>query len=638
MTGAQFGAGATTAGDNLGEDGEDAAAGGDVPITTLPPEAEVTVAEDDRGKGREEDPAPLADSITPLPSGTEVAAAGGARGKGREEDPAPLAAAIATLPSGAEMTAAVAELLGKDLALARKVDAIFKDVDFVAYMDTRIAAGDPPRPAPDFDEIQAAVRQIINEIGARPSDKNAAKRWALNFWQVAKTTGLISVLGFGFRPIFQSLAAQSMKLGQPDEKTGIAESVYYTGQAASSIIMLASAFANAKDKNWDATIGDLVYAVSMLGAIGMAKSYDVAARLATTTIGAAFYATVTEIAKTFQTMEVPQLAGVEPDGWRKIGAYAAGAVTFTLSFIPATAWSYSNDYAGPAKFADQDRKQQARYAAISGLLWGGALIGYNYFTPPLIKLAVGNQFGTIGTLRYQSKWKSNKEVLGSPKKWLKSALEVANDSNKFFAFVLVFNTYLALNGSARLGQSGADAIPNEAARIAVNTVVSSLLCLGLCFIYEMQYGSKKKKPSETLTEGSEGHERVEAALAAFSDAIGAAAEPIAIADLSDLIGQHAATLQSDAESALFTILLYTQTVPRAIEAGEVSSVPPAPGSSAPARADRGNSPHRDDVPAEDLGARPGEESLAMTRMAPTSSGGGDGSSSSNPSSSAPHRP
>ena len=527
---------------------------------------------------------------------------------------------IETLPSGAEVTAAVTELLNRDLELARKVDAVFKDPDFVAFMGARTDADNPAQPAPDLEAVQAAVRQIINQIGARPSDKNAAIRWGLNFWQVAKTTGLISLLGFGFRTGFQSLTAQSLNLGQPDENTGLAEGVYYTGQAVSSLIMLTSAALNAKDRNWDATIGDLIYALSMLGGIGFARSYDVAASLAPATVGAAFYATFTEILKTFRTMKVPQLAGVDPTGWRKIGAYAAGATTFTLSFIPATAWSYSNDYVGPGKFADQDAGDRFRRGAQIGILWAGALVGYNTLTPPLVKLVAGNQFGAIGPLEYEAEWKSNKELIEkSPKELLKSAFAVANDSNKFFAFVLVFNTFLALNGGMRLGPAGEDAIPNEALRIFVNTVISSIFCQGLCYIYEMQYGTKKQKPSEILTEGSEGHDRVEAALDAFYTDVATAEEPIAIGDLPDLIGQRAATLQTDAESALFTMLVYTRTVPRAIEEDRISSVASTPEHSEPARSDRGD-PERDASPAEDLGAPPGQESLVMRRRQPPSSG------------------
>jgi hypothetical protein len=484
---------------------------------------------------------------------------------------------IEMLPSGAEVTAAVTELLSRDLELVRKVDAVFKDPDFVAFMGTRTDSDDPAHPAPDLEAVQDAVRQIINQIGARPSDKNAAIRWGLNFWQVAKTTGLISLLGFGLRPGFQSLTAQSLNLGQPDENTGLAEGVYYTGQAVSSLIMLTSAALNAKDQKWDATIGDLIYALSMLGGIGFARSYDVAASLAPATVGAAFYATFTEILKTFRTMKVPQLAGVDPTGWRKIGAYMAGATTFTLSFIPATAWSYSDDYVGPGRFADQDAGDLIRRGAQIGVLWAGALVGYNVLTPPLVKLVAGNQFGAIGPLEYEAEWKSNKELIKkSPKELLSSAFTVANDSNKFFAFVLAFNTYLALNGGVRLGPAGQDAIPNEALRVFVNTVISSIFCLGLCYIYEMQYGTRKQKPSEVLTEGSEGHERVEAALDAFYGEVVAAEEPIPLADLPDLIAQRAATLETDAESALFTVLVYTQTVPRAIEEDRISNVATTP--------------------------------------------------------------
>ncbi|MGL4966218.1 MAG: hypothetical protein ACRC67_33665 [Inquilinus sp.] len=525
-----------------------------------------------------------------------------------------------TLPSGAEVTTAVTELLRSDLALARKVDALFKDPDFVTFMDDRVASDDPERPAPDPEEIQAAVRQIINEIGARPSDKNAAIRWGLNFWQVAKTTGLISLLGFGLRPGFQSLTAQSLNLGQPDQNTGLAEGVYYTGQAVSSLIMLTSAALNAKDQNWDATIGDLIYALSMLGGIGFARSYDVAAGLAPATVGAAFYATFTEILKTFRTMKVPQLAGVDPTGWRKIGVYMAGATTFTLSFIPATAWSYSNDYVGPGRFADQDAGDLIRRGAQIGVLWAGALVGYNVLTPPLVKLVAGNQFGAIAPLEYEAEWKSNRELIEkSPKELLSSAFAVANDANKFFAFVLAFNTFLALNGGIRLGPAGQDAIPNEALRIFVNTVISSIFCLGLCYIYEMQYGTKKQKPSEVLTEGSEGHDRVEAALDAFYTDVVTAEEPIAIGDLPDLIGQRAATLQTDAESALFTMLVYTRTVPRVIEEDRIASAAPTPEHSEPARSEQGDR-ERDASPAEDTGALPGQESLAMRRRQPPSSG------------------
>ena len=491
--------------------------------------------------------------------------------------PAPGGEWIEMLPSGAEVTAAVTELLNRDLELARKVDAIFKDPDFVAFMGARTDPDDPAQPAPDLEAVQAAVRQIINQIGARPSDKNAAIRWGLNFWQVAKTTGLISLLGFGLRPGFQSLTAQSLNLGQPDENTGLAEGVFYTGQAVSSLIMLTSAALNARDQKWDATIGDLIYTLSMLGGIGFAKSYDVAASLATSTVGAAFYATFTEILKTFRTMKVPQLAGVDPTGWRKIGVYMAGATTFTLSFIPATAWSYSNDYVGPGKFADQNAGDLIRRGAQIGVLWAGALVGYNALTPPLVKLVAGNQFGAIGPLEYEAEWKSNKELIEkSPRELLSSAFAVANDSNKFFAFVLVFNTFLALNGGVRLGPTGQDAIPNEALRIFVNTVISSIFCLGLCYIYEMQYGTRKQKPSEVLTEGSEGHERVEAALDAFYGEVVAAEEPIPIADLPDLIAQRAATLETDAESAMFTVLVYTQTVPRAIEEDRISNAAATP--------------------------------------------------------------
>lgn len=525
-----------------------------------------------------------------------------------------------TLPSGPELATAVTELLRNDLALARKVDTVFKDSDFAEFMKTQIASGGPERPAPDLDEIRAAVREIINEIGARPSDKNDAIRWGLNFWQVAKTTGLISLLGFGFRTGFQSLAAQSLNLGQPDEKTGLAEGVYYTGQAVSSLIMLTSAALNAKDQKWDATIGDLIYALSMLGGIGFAKSYDVAASLSTATVGGAFYATFTEILKTFRTIKVPQLAGVDPTGWRKVGAYAAGATTFTLSFIPATAWSYSTDYVGPGKFADQDAGDRFRRGAQIGVLWAGALVGYSTLTPPLVKLIAGNQFGAIAPLEYEAEWKSNKELINrTPKELLSSAFAVANDSNKFFAFVLVFNTFLALNGGMRLGPAGEDAIPNEALRIFVNTVISSIFCQGLCYIYEMQYGTRKQKPSEILTEGSEGHGRVEVALSEFYADMVAAEEPTPIGDLPDLIGQRAATLQTDAESALFTMLVYTRTVPQAIEEDRISNVASTPEHSEPARSDRGD-PEREDSPAEDLGALPGQESLAMTRRQPPSSG------------------
>ena len=51
--------------------------------------------------------------------------------------PAPGGEWIEMLPSGAEVTAAVTELLNRDLELARKVDAVFKDPDFVAFMGTR---------------------------------------------------------------------------------------------------------------------------------------------------------------------------------------------------------------------------------------------------------------------------------------------------------------------------------------------------------------------------------------------------------------------------------------------------------------------------------------------------------------------
>jgi hypothetical protein len=500
---------------------------------------------------------------------------------------------IEMLPSGAEVTAAVTELLSRDLELARKVDAVFKDPDFVAFMGARTDSDDPAHPAPDLEAVQDAVRQIINQIGARPSDKNAAIRWGLNFWQVAKTTGLISLLGFGFRTGFQSLTAQSLNLGQPDENTGLAEGVYYTGQAVSSLIMLTSAALNAKDQKLDATIGDLIYAFSMLGGIGFAKSYNVAASLAPATVGAAFYATFTEILKTFRTIKVPQLAGVDPTGWRKVGVYMAGATTFTLSFIPATAWSYSNDYVGPGKFADQNAGDRFRRGAQIGVLWAGALVGYSTLTPPLVKLVAGNQFGAIGPLEYEAEWKSNKELLGkSPKELLGSAFAVANDSNKFFAFVLVFNTFLALNGGMRLGPAGEDAIPNEALRIFVNTVISTIFCQGLCYIYEMQYGTKKQKPSEVLTEDSEGHHRVEAALDAFYDEVIAAEEPIPIAGLPDLIAQRAATLETDAESALFTVLVYTQTVPRAIEEDRISNVP-----STPPQSEHGGSDAGDPEPA-----------------------------------------
>ncbi|MFE0756392.1 hypothetical protein ACFW16_20690 [Inquilinus sp. NPDC058860] len=213
-----------------------------------------------------------------------------------------------------------------------------------------------------------------------------------------------------------------------------------------------------------------------------------------------------------------------------------------------------------------------------------------------MKLIAGNEFGTIGPLEYQAKWQTK-----NPKELLKEGFVIANDINKFFAFVLVFNTYLALNGGMRLGPAGKDAIPNEALRIFTNTVISSIFCQALCHLYEMQFGTpKKKKPSETLSENSEGHHRVEAALDAFYGEVVAAEAPIPTADLPNLIAQRAATLQTDAESALFTVLVYTQTVPRAIEGDRISnaaSTPPQPegGGSDADDPERAASPQEDDV-------------------------------------------
>jgi hypothetical protein len=511
-------------------------------------------------------------------------------------------------PSAADMTAGVIDLFRDDIGLARKLDTAFKDPNFPTLVDARITAADPERPPVDLDQVRANVRDIINQIGARPADKNAAIRWAVNFWQVAKTTGLISLLGFGLRTGVQSLTAQGLNLGEPDQNTGLAEGIYYTGQAASTLIMLTSATLNAKDKNWDATTGDLIYAVSMVGAAGFAKSYDVAAGLVTSTAGAAFYATLTEILKTFKTMKVPQMAGVNPTGMRKVGVYMAGATTFTASFVAATAWSYSKDYTGPGGFPELDPGDRFRKGAMIGLLWAGALAGYAALTPPLVKLAAGNEFGAIAPLEYEAAWKSNKELLKkSPKELLKSALMVANDANKFFAFVLVFNSFLALDGGQRLGPSGEDAIPNQALRIFTNTVISSVFCQVLCYIYEMQYGTKKQTPSEVLTEGSEGHQRVQDALAALGTEVYGAEEPVLVEDLPEIIGRHATTLKTDAEGALYTVLVYTDTVPRAIEEDRVATPVPSPQHSEAAHSDRGDpeqdDPERAPTPARSEGAR-----------------------------------
>jgi hypothetical protein len=310
----------------------------------------------------------------------------------------------------------------------------------------------------------------------------------------------------------------------------------------------------------------------------------------TSTAGAAFYAGFTEILKTFRSMKVPQLAGVDPTGWRKVGAYAAGATAFTLSFIPATAWSYSKDFTGGGGFSDLDPGDRVRKGAMIGLLWAGALVGYNILTPPLVKLAAGNESGPIAPLEYDAAWKTNKELFQkSPKELLKSALAVANDANKFFAFVMVFNTFLALDGGSRLGPDGEDAIPNEALRIFANTVISSVFCQVLCHIYEMQYGTKKERPSVTLTAGSEGQLRVDAALAALGNEVYGAAEPVQMADLPEIIGRHAATLQTSAENALYTVLVYTDAVPRAIEEEHIVSPVPSRAQSEAAQSERADS-------------------------------------------------